>query len=101
MNTILNLKKVSLAFFIITGLLHLSSSILIANQILLKQSYIINKTMDIPFVLTGLMYGLASLRMTFTDPEKEHKLLDIFMISIIIVVLVSLMAINLLIPNIA
>lgn len=73
---------------------------LIANQIILKQSYIINKTMDIPFVLTGLMYALASLRITFTDSNKEHKALDIFMISIIIVVLVSLMAINLLIPNI-
>lgn len=99
MNTILNIKKVSLTFFIITGLLHLGSSIFIANQFFLKESFIVNKVMDIPFILTGLIYAASSLRLTLTDPEKNHKALDISVISIIILTLIALILINILLPN--
>lgn len=101
MNTTLNIKKISLIFFILTGILHLGSSALIANQILLKESFIINKTMDIPFALTGLMYGLSSLKIALTDPGKKHKILDIFLLSIIIIVLIALIVINLFVPNLS
>ncbi|MBD3360519.1 hypothetical protein GF366_01825 [Candidatus Peregrinibacteria bacterium] len=97
--TIINIKKVSLIFFILTGLLHLGSSILIANELFLKQSQIINKTMDIPLVLTGLIYGFSSLRLSLTDPGKKHKALDISLASIIILVLIGLIVVNLAIPN--
>ncbi len=99
MNTIINIKKVSLAFFIFTGLVHLGSSALIANQLFLKYSFIINKTADIPFIITGLIYGLSSLRISLTDPNKSHKALDIFLISIIMLTLVALIVINLVLPN--
>lgn len=97
--TITNIKKVSLIFFIISGLLHLGSSMLIANELFLKQSYILNKTMDIPLILTGLIYGFTSIRLSLTDPEKTHKVLDISLTSIIILVLVGLIVVNLVIPN--
>lgn len=99
MNTIENIKKVALIFFIITGIFHLGSSILIANQLWLKNATIINKTMDVPFVITGMLYGLASLRLSLTNPEKPHKILDIILISAIILVLVALILINLLLPD--
>ncbi len=99
MNTIENIKKVALVFFIVTGFLHLGSSVLIANGILLKQSTIFNKVMDIPFVITGLIYGFSSLRLNLMNPEKNHKVLDIFLISVIIIVLLGLILINLLLPN--
>ena len=97
--TLQNIKKVALAFFILTGIIHLGSSALIANQIWLKESFIINKTADIPFIITGMIYGLASLRISLTDPNKKHKILDISLISIIILALVGLILINLLLPN--
>lgn len=99
MNTIINIKKVALVFFVITGLLHLGSSILIANELYIKPAFILNKTMDIPFIITGLIYGLSSLRLTFTNPNHEHKTLDIILICVIIVVLLGLIAINLFVPD--
>lgn len=98
-NTLINIKKVSLIFFIITGFLHLGSSLLIANLLFLKYAFILNKTMDIPFVLTGLLYGFSSLRLSLTNPKIYHNHLDIFLISVIIAVLIGLMVINLAIPN--
>lgn len=98
-NTLLNIKKVSLIFFIITGFLHLGSSLLITNKLFLKEAFILTKTMDIPFVLTGLLYGFSSLRLSLTDPSALHKKLDIFLISVIIIVLLGLIIINFAIPN--
>jgi len=98
--TLSNIKKVALAFFITTGLFHLGSSMFIANEYYLKQSFIINRTMDIPFLLTGLIYALTSLRISLTDPEKDHKTLDIFLSSIIMLTLIVLIIINLAFDNI-
>lgn len=97
--TLINIKKVSLVFFIISGFLHLGSTVFIANNLFLKEASIINKTMDIPLILTGLLYGFASLRLSLTNPEKIYKKLDILLISIIIVILLGLIAVNLFVPN--
>ena len=98
--TIQNIKKVTLVFFIITGLAHLGSSVLIANNIYLKTAFIINKTMDIPFILTGLIYGFTSLRLSLTNPSSKHKTLDIILIAIIMLALAGLIAINIIFPDI-
>jgi len=99
MNTFINIKKVSLIFFIAVGIIHLGSSMLLANNVYSQISYIINKTMEIPFILTGMIYGLSSLRISFFNPENPHKILDIFLISLIITVLIALVIINLAIPT--
>jgi hypothetical protein len=97
--TITNIKKVSLIFFIITGALHLGSSLLIANELFLKEAFILNKTMDVPLVLTGLLYGFASIRLMLTDPKKGHNVLDIFLLTVIVLALGGLIYVNLAIPN--
>lgn len=99
--TIDNIKKVSLVFFIVTGIVHLGSSMLIANEYLLKEATIANTVMDVPFVITGMLYGFASLRLSLTDPRKNHKVLDIILISITIITLIALVLLNILIPDIA
>jgi succinate dehydrogenase hydrophobic anchor subunit len=99
MKTIENIKKVALAFFIITGLIHLGTSILIANDLFMKYSSIANKVMDIPFIITGMIYGLSSLRISLTNPEKSHKTMDISFIIITLIVLIGLLAINIVIPT--
>ena len=93
-NTILNIKKVSLIFFITTGIIHLGSGALIANQLYLKQALIINKIMDVPFVLTGLVYAFASLRLGLTDNTKSHKSLDIALIAVLVVIVIGLIVVN-------
>ncbi|MBI2634811.1 hypothetical protein HYW82_04045 [Candidatus Peregrinibacteria bacterium] len=99
MNTIENIKKVSLIFFIITGIIHIGSSVFISNGAYLKQAGIINKTMDIPFIITGLIYGFSSLRLALTNSNQPNKILDIILISVIILVLAGIILINILIPD--
>ena len=98
-HTIQNIKKVSLVFFIITVLLHIVSSLFRANTLYLKEAFIVNKTMDVPLVLTGLLYGFSSIRLMLTNPEKSHKMLDIFLLAVIILVLGGLLYVNLGVPN--
>lgn len=100
MNTTINIKKVSLVFFLVAGFFHLGSSVFIANQFYLKEASIVNKIMDVPFIITGLIYAFSSLKLAFTDPDKTYKKLDIFLISVIILVLVGLITINIVIPDI-
>lgn len=98
--TLTNIKKVSLVFFIITGLVHLGSTALISNALYLKQAFILNRTMDIPLVITGLIYAFSSVRLSLTDPGKKHKILDISLVLIIMLALSGLLFLNLAIPNI-
>lgn len=98
-STITNIKKVALIFFIVTGLLHLGSSMFLANNLFYKTAFIVNKTIDIPFAITGLIYALSSLRLNLTNPEHDHKTLDIILICVIIGVLLGLIGINLFLPD--
>lgn len=94
-----NIQKISLLFFIATGILHFGAAILIANHTALKTAAIMSKTMDIPFFMTGIIYGLTSLRIRLHRPSTRQKNLDITIISVIIITLIILLAINLLIPD--
>jgi hypothetical protein len=100
MDTLNNIKKVSLIFFIVIGIAHIGSSLFIANDLLLKESIILNKTLDIPFVITALIYGFSSLRIALARKEKTHRILDAVLIGIIALVFVGLIIINLLVPDI-
>ncbi len=99
MKTIVNIKKIALLFFIVTGFIHLGASVFIANQLFIKEATIAHKVMDIPFIITGVIYGLSTLRLNFTDPEKKHKTLDISLAGLTILILIALVVVNLLIPD--
>ena len=100
MNTIENIKKIALIFFVVTGILHLGSSIFIANQYFFKEAFILNKTLDIPFMLTGLLYAFSSLRIQFTNPTKDYKTLDISLLIVILLILAAIITVNLTLPDI-
>jgi len=100
MDTLNNIKKVSLIFFIVIGIVHIGSSLFIANKLFLKEAIILNKTLDIPFVITALIYGFSSLRISLARKEKTHRILDAVLIGIIVVVFIGLIVINLFVPDI-
>ena len=100
MDTIQNIKKVSILFFIVIGTLHIGSSLFISNGLYLKESLILNKILDIPFIITGLIYGTTSLRISLARKEKSHRILDVALAGIIILVFLALIVINLLVPDI-
>lgn len=99
METFKNIKKVSILFFIGIGILHIGSSLFISNGLYLKESLIVNKTLDIPFIITGLIYGLSSLRLSLANQEKSHRILDVVLAGTIILIFLALIAINLLVPD--
>jgi len=99
METLSNIKKVSLLFFIVIGLLHIGSSLFIANDMYLKEAIILNRTLDIPFVITSLIYGLSSLRIALARKEKTHRMLDAVLAGTIIVIFIVLIGVNLFVPD--
>ena len=99
METLKNIKKVSILFFIVIGILHIGSSLFIANNLYLKESILVNKTLDIPFIVTGLIYGLTSLRLSLAKQEKSHRILDAVLAATVIVIFLALIAINLFVPD--
>ncbi|MBT3865049.1 hypothetical protein HOE67_03225 [Candidatus Peregrinibacteria bacterium] len=99
MDTLLNIKKVSFIFFAVLGLVHIGSSLFIANTLYLKEAIIINKTLDIPFIITSLIYGFTSLRIALARKEKSHRILDVVLACTVIVTFVGLILINILIPD--
>lgn len=101
METFKNIKKVSILFFVLIGLVHIGSSLYLANNPFSKEALIINKTLDIPFIITGLIYGLSSLRISLANQEKSHRILDASLIIAIVVIFVGLVLVNLLVPDLA
>ena len=99
-NTIINIKKISLVFFVTLGLAHLLTTILISNNIWLKGSTITSKIVAIPFAITGIIYGLSSLRISLSKPDTDHAILNKVLIGISIIAFIGLLIVNLAFPNI-
>ena len=77
MNTLDNIKKVSLLFFIIFGGTHLVSSLMLANNYFSDTMRLLNGTLDIPAILSGLLYGFISLKIYMEDLGKPTKNFDL------------------------
>jgi len=83
----------------ILGTIHIGAQIPLANHIFTKTSAIIYKVVDIPFITTGLLYGLSSLRLSLYPKGNAPKILDVFFIAIIAITPITLILINILLPN--
>ena len=77
MNTLANIKKVSLLFFIVFGGTHLLSSLMLANGYFSDTMRLLNGTFDIPAILSGLLYGFISLKIYMEDLGKPTKTIDL------------------------
>jgi hypothetical protein len=92
-----NLKKVSLIFFLVIGLAHIISGLLISNNQLLSISGPLNRYLDIPFAITGLIFGFASLTESFEENKRKTPAIIFGLITFLI--LVGLLYINILVPD--
>ncbi len=97
MKTAENIKKVALIFFIVLGLVHIVSGLMFSNNYFTPASLIVNRVLDIPFAMTGLIYALSSIYSTLD--EKFHKIVNIAFIAISLIIFVALIYINLFIPD--
>ena len=96
MKTIENIKKVALVFFLIIGITHIISGLMIGNQYFIPTSLIINRVLDIPFALTALVYGFSGILM---HHYEKKKLLSRIFIGFTLFIFIILVYINFLLPD--
>ena len=97
MKTAENLKKVSLLLFIVLGLAHILSGLMMTNSYFLPLSFIVNHVLDIPFAMIALIYGLSSIRVGLKD--GSHKAVNILFIVLSLLIFAGLIYINVFVPD--
>ena len=97
MKTADNLKKVALILFIVLGLSHILTGLLMTNGYLLPVSFIVNHILDIPFAMTALIYGFTSIRAGIK--ADGHKLINLIFIILSLLIFAGLVYINVFIPD--
>lgn len=91
------LRQVSLIFFFIIGSTHILTGLLSSQSLFLPLSNIVNRVLDIPFIIIATIFGLSQIRLN--SENRSRKLYFILMIIISLLVLGLLLYINLLIPD--
>ena len=99
MGNLENLRKVSLVFFIITGLIHILSGLFVANGYFIRPANFINQALDIPFIITAMLYFYSSLKSELLKTEKYPPVLDTIFIILGFAVIIAIIGINLFLPN--
>lgn len=97
MKTIENLKNVALVLFIILGLTHIVSGLMFTNGYIKELSFILNRSLDIPFAMTAVIYAGSGIYLN--SSEKTRKPLGVALILISLLIFILLIYINLLIPD--
>lgn len=97
METIENIKKVALVLFVILGITHIVSGLMFSNGYLKEISFILNRSLDIPFAMTAVIYATSGIYLN--SSEKSKKPLGIALIIISLLIFILLIYINLLIPD--
>lgn len=97
MKTVENIRKVALVLFIILGVSHIISGLMFSNGYFKDISFILNRSLDIPFAMTAVIYAAAGIYIN--SPEKSRKALGVGLIIISLLIFALLIYINLLIPD--
>lgn len=72
--TLQNVSQVAFFFFLVLGFLHISSSILIAQGVLTRSTWLLFNSLDLPFLFAGLAYGNAKLSLTLGNIMGNLKI---------------------------
>jgi hypothetical protein len=91
------LRQVSLVFFLLLGSSHILSGLLASENLFLPISSLVNRVLDIPFVMIGLVYGLSHSRLDSNSPHRKSYLILMTIISLL--VLGVLLYINIFLPD--
>jgi len=95
--TVENIKKVALVLFVVLGITHIIAGLMFSNGYYLPISFIINRSLDIPFAMVAVIYAATSI---YTNIQgKSQKVVGIGLVAISLLIFVLLIYINLLIPD--
>lgn len=96
-DTLKTLRQVCLIFFLIIGSGHILTGLMVSQNMLLPLSNIVNRVLDIPFVIIGTVLGLSQTKIA--SDSGFRKPFYVIMIIITLLVLGLLLYINVLLPD--
>lgn len=99
MNTDKNIQKVALVFFFVIGLIHIVAHLMLTSGYIMNIAYATKSILEIPFILSAAIYGFMSIKISFTTSEKDHKIANIIIILLVIILFAALIYLNLFIPD--
>ncbi len=77
MQTLLNVKKVSLILFLVLTGTHIASALLVAKGYDNTTLLLLYRTLDLPAILAGIVYGGSSVQDYLAALKKDTKIFDI------------------------
>ncbi|MBT4384992.1 hypothetical protein HOD30_04575 [Candidatus Peregrinibacteria bacterium] len=95
-----NVSQVSFFFFLVFGILHISLSILIAQGIAPRLPWLFFNILDLPFLLSGLLYGSTRLSLSLENITGNIKTPLMICGGISIVLFLIALYFNFLIPDV-
>ena len=93
MNQLKNIQIVASIFFYIFGFVLFGLAFLVHNNLYGELPLLVIKSMDLPFALVALLYGLSSLRISLGDDVKSD-MVDAVLIFIAVFVFILLIYLN-------
>lgn len=100
METVRNIQKISLIFFIIVGSIHILSGLMLQQETAIKFANAMNRVLDMPFIIVALTYGGSSVYLQCASQEKNNTALKIVLLSIATLLILIALYINFFIPDV-
>ena len=77
MNTTANVKKVAFLFFLAFMGTHLLTTLLTSNGYAWTILPILRNSLDLPALISGILYAFASMKLYFEEAGKKTELFDL------------------------
>ncbi len=77
MDTLLNLKKISLILFLMLTGTHLASALLVSKGYDNATLLLLYRTLDLPAILAGIVYGGSSVQEYLQALKKNSQIFDV------------------------
>jgi len=90
-------RKLAFVFFGIFGFIHISTSLLLSNQIIPEIANLINKIFDIPFALIAVIYTVLSIE--YSEKSLQNKTVHVLGTIFVVITLLLLLYTNFIIPD--
>ncbi|MBU1446258.1 hypothetical protein KKD70_03275 [Patescibacteria group bacterium] len=99
MKTVKNIQKISIVFFGITGSLHILAYLMILNEIFPEISMAMRDILQIPFVISAVIYAFVSFKLSISTKEEENKITNIIFAIFLLALMVGLIYLQLFVPD--
>lgn len=101
METIQNIQKISLWFFIVLGTAYILTSLMDLNDYFNGFPLIIHRTIQIPFILCALIYGISSVMLSIANPDKKNRILFVIAGIVCAAIVIAIIILEMFFPDAA